>query len=630
MVSAKGIAVVGGNASSAPNLAAKLDAASGVLAGCLGSDSPLAARFDSLRDRLRHNKLQLAVLGQFKRGKSSFINALLGAPVLPIAVVPLTAVPIFISWGATPSVRVAFKDGRADEELSADDPDAIREFLFRFVAEEANPENRLRVNRVDLFYPATILTGGTVLIDTPGVGSTLRHNTEAAIRVVPESDAALFVVSPDPPITEAELEYLRGLKSKVAKILFILNKADYVRIEERTRLADFLRDVLKRNGLWSSGSVIFNVSARDGLDAKQHGDRTELESSGLPGIEDHLRRYLADEKAKTLAQAVARKAEGMLCEAATELDLRAKALSMPLDELSSKSQLFEQALRSIEGQRHTVQDFLAGEQRRLVAELKSRTDSLHEEVCAKLSKVADDELERAEAPAWKAAAQERLAVAIETTFDRSREELIASFSDDVNAAFAKHQRRFEDLINGVRRAAADIFEIQFYQRAEDSAFELTNDPYWVTQHTHESLIPDPSGLVDRLLPQSVRRARLRDRVVRRTNELVLRNTSNLHWALLQSINDTFRKAGSQFEERLNAAIQATRVVIEATLERRRARSFEVEPEIVRVGEHIAALAICREEIVAELHSEGGSAPGAAEGGCCGALGAADASVERAR
>jgi hypothetical protein len=105
----------------------------------------------------------------------------------------------------------------------------------------------------------------------------------------------------------------------------------------------------------------------------------------------------------------------------------------------------------------------------------------------------------------------------------------------------------------------------------------------------------------------------------RTNELVLRNTSNLHWALLQSINDTFRRASSRFEERLNGAIQSTRAAIRATLERRRARSFKVEPEIARVREQIAALSTCREEILAELHADGDNRPDKAEESCCGAL-----------
>lgn len=630
MEPAKGIALARDSAETAPSLAVKLDEASVMLERCLGVGSSLTARLHSLLDRLRHNRLQLAVLGQFKRGKSSFINALLGAPLLPIAVVPLTAVPIFISWGPRALVRVALDGDRAAEEFSTDDPDAIREFLFRFVAEEANPENRLGVDRVELFFPASILSGGTALIDTPGVGSTFRHNTETAIRVLPECDAALFIVSPDPPITEAELEYLHRLKSKVTKILFVLNKADYVRLDERARLVEFLRDVLGKNELWSTDSVVFTISARDGLDAKQRGDRAGLETSGLAAIEDHLRRYLAEEKARTLAEAVAKKAEGILLEATTELELRGKTLAMPLDELSSKSQSFEQSLSSIEGQRHIVQDLLAGEQRRLVAELKSRTDKLHDEVCAKLSKIVDDELGKTESPAWTAEAQRRLAVAIEAAFDQAREELIRSFSADVNAAFATHHRRFEELINDVRKAAADIFEIQFHQVSEDSPFELTNDPYWVTQHIHESLIPDPGGIIDYLLPRSLRRARLRERVVKRTNKLVLRNTSNLHWALLQSINDTFRKAGSQFEDQLSAAIQTTRAVIEATLERRRARSFEVEPELARVREHMEALSKCREEIAAELHTEGETAREATDRDCCAAPATLDSAVERLR
>ena len=90
-------------------------------------------------------------------------------------------------------------------EFAVHAADEIRDVLFRFVAEDANPENRLGVERVELFYPADILADGTVIIDTPGVGSTLRHNTEAAWRVMPECDAAFFVVSADPPITESSL-----------------------------------------------------------------------------------------------------------------------------------------------------------------------------------------------------------------------------------------------------------------------------------------------------------------------------------------------------------------------------------------------------------------------------------------
>jgi GTPase Era involved in 16S rRNA processing len=584
------------------SLGVQLDQAATALGEALAQNAPLIARFDLLRERLRRNQLQLAVLGQFKRGKSTFINALLGAPLLPMAVVPLTAVPTFISWHTSVSARVRFTDGRPTEELSTGDTDAIRRFLFQFVAEDANPENRLGVERIDLFYPAPVLTGNTVLIDTPGVGSTLRHNTEAALRVLPECDAVLFVVSPDPPITEVELEYLRNLKSKIARILFILNKADYVQPDERIRLIEFLRHTVKQQGLWSD-QMIFHVSARDGLDGKQRGDRKATEASGLAAIEDYLRRYLAAEKSQTLMEAIARKAEDILWDAFAELDLRVKTLEMPLEALHAKSQAFEQSLTSIEQRRQVVRDLLDGELRRLLAELRSQTDHLYEDVCGELSKVVEQELASVSPPRWTEAAKKRLARGIEIEFDAACERFVVSFSTTLNASFSAHQRRSEELLNDVRKTAADIFEIEFHSGFEDGWFEFAHDPYWVTQHVRETLIPDPSGLVDRLLPGTVRRTRLRERVIRRTNELVLRNTSSLHWALLQSLNDAFRKASAQFEARLDSAILATKAVIEATLERRRVRTFEVRPEIVRLNSLRAALVGHRNEIVAAARAK---------------------------
>ena len=173
--------------------------------------------------------------------------------MLPIAVVPLTAVPIFISWASEPLIRIGFLDGREPEQFGAAEPDAIRNFLFQFVAEEANPKNRLGITRVDLFYPAPVLADGTVLIDTAGVGSTFHHNTEAAFQVIPECDAVLFVASADPPITQTELDYLRRFEAKTERIFFILNKIDYIGAAERKSVAQFLRKVLEENGLFSAG-----------------------------------------------------------------------------------------------------------------------------------------------------------------------------------------------------------------------------------------------------------------------------------------------------------------------------------------------------------------------------------------
>src|SRR5438128_8056846 len=160
------------------------------------SQAKILTRLDSLRERLTTERFQLAVLGQFKRGKSTVLNALLGQSGLPIGVVPVTAIATFLEPAPASSIRVTYVSGKV-EEFEPPDTDALREKLTTFVTEEANPRNVLNVARVDVFLPGELLDRGVVLIDTPGVGSTLRHQTTAADAGLPECDAALLVVSTD-------------------------------------------------------------------------------------------------------------------------------------------------------------------------------------------------------------------------------------------------------------------------------------------------------------------------------------------------------------------------------------------------------------------------------------------------
>jgi len=577
-------------------LAAMLGRIEPVLEAAIGSESLLLARLRVLRRRQEHTRLQLAVLGQFKRGKSTFINALLGADVLPTGVIPLTAVATFIAWRREPLVVVHFRDEAPNEEFAVHTAEEIRNVLFRFVAEEANPENRLGVERVDLFYPADILADGTVIIDTPGVGSTLRHNTEAALQVLPECDAAFFVVSADPPITEVELEYLRRLKSKTTRVFFILSKADYLRPQEQRSVVEFLQKVLLEKSLIDADGRIFCVSARDGLDAKRSGNNQALETSGIAGLEDHLVRVLAGEKIRWLEDAVRSKAADILAQASAELGLRVRTLNMPIEELAAKSDAFQDALRSIEEQRRITGDLLAGDHRRLREALDSRIDGLRKEIAAKLASVIDTSLSGAESTAWEVPARHALSEAMQAEFDTAREPLASAFATDAEAALHGCQGRVNALVDHVRRTAADIFDVTLGSDAKHDAFELGEDPYWVTESTGATLIPNPSRLIDRLLPARLRRPRLHARMIRQADELIVRNAENLRWAILRGLDETFRKATTQFEERLDETIRATRDVIRDALARRRDQSFAIQPEIGRLVEASASLASLREEL----------------------------------
>jgi GTP-binding protein EngB required for normal cell division len=581
-------------------LAAKLDEAAALLATCMTSGSSVRARFEALRQRLASGRLQLAVLGQFKRGKSTFINALLGASVLPTAVVPLTAIATFIAWGARPMVRVHFNDNRAPEVCTAEQPEAIRDFLFRFVAEEGNPKNRLGVERVELFYPAPILAGGMVFVDTPGIGSTLRHNTETALRLLPECDAALFVVSADPPITDMELDYLRSVKARAAHIFVIINKIDYLVPDEQSRLVEFLSRILRENSILDvPTSAIFRVSARSGLNAKLAGDAGELERSGIEAIAEHLVRHLATEKTQLLEGAIRTKAADILAQASSDLELRIRGLTLPITDLASKLHAFEETLASIEEQRLTVRDHLSGDQRRLKDQVETRIQQLRKYLSARFADVIDSHMSDRGSTVAEDTIRDALSAAIEEEFERARNNTAGAVSADSIAVVTAHQQRIDALIDTIRRTTARVFDVPLRERVEQFTFELAQEPYWMTESLRLRLLPDTSRMIDRVLPAKLRRARRRARIFDQAEELILRNAENLRWALLRGLDETFRGAIANLEERLDDAVKATKGVIAEAIAQRNDRSFKVEPEVARLRHAAVSLDALRAHLAAE-------------------------------
>src|SRR6266508_2154540 len=153
-----------------------------------------------------------------------------GVEVLPAGVLPLTAVPTVLERGE-PVCRVTFTDGHTEEH----DLGAVAEF----VTEEHNPGNRLGVQRVVVRLHAPLLDEGVRLVDTPGVGSVLEHNTRATDAYLPSLDAAILVTSADPPISRGERAFLGRVAEQAVRLFVVLNKADYLSGEELRRTVEF-------------------------------------------------------------------------------------------------------------------------------------------------------------------------------------------------------------------------------------------------------------------------------------------------------------------------------------------------------------------------------------------------------
>jgi GTP-binding protein EngB required for normal cell division len=210
-----------------------------------------------LAARVSEGRFYVACLGQFKRGKSTLLNALVGYAVVPTGFVPVTAVPTVIRFGDEIHARVRMRDGAWRDVAMSD--------LKEYVTEELNPENKKAVDGAEVFVPSPLLFSGMCFVDTPGLGSVFTGNTATTQAFIPHIDAALVVVGADPPIAGEELALVESIGTQVQELILVINKADRTSDPERAAAAKFTREILEKRLHRPMGEV-FEVSAAERME----------------------------------------------------------------------------------------------------------------------------------------------------------------------------------------------------------------------------------------------------------------------------------------------------------------------------------------------------------------------------
>ncbi|MBI2988953.1 MAG: dynamin family protein [Deltaproteobacteria bacterium] len=539
-------------------------------------------RLKELRERLVEERFHLAVLGQFKRGKSTLLNAFLGEPFLPTSVVPLTSIPTLLYGGSKRCVRISFQDGRSSEfsDLSSEQ---ASEILSNYATEERNPANKLGVAKVEVEHPSSSLSRGVVMIDTPGIGSTLLHNTEATLNFLPHCDAALFVVSADPPITEVEVEFLKAVRGKVIRLFFVMNKIDYLTEAEKNSAVGYLRKVVREQAGFNGQEPIFCVSARAALQAKLKGTPALWQESGMAQLQASLLDFLAAEKTRTLQLALARKALDVLADAVMRIRLQCHSLRLPLDDLEKRIQIFDAKVREVERERIIVGDLLTGDRKRVTGFLEKQAEELRQKARNHLQEIVTNALEiTEEVKAIERSAHDRLAEEIPVFFEGELRSFSNAVELRIQETLRSYQDRADDLIEIVRRSAAELFDVSYHAPDSSGAFARTYEPYWVTHNWDAFIGSIPEGLKDRFLPAGIRQRQIRNRLSKDIEALVVHNVENIRWATLQNLDQSFRRFASELDERLKDTMEATRGAIESAYLRRQQRAETVEPEIDRL------------------------------------------------
>ena len=310
--------------------------ADSALAGALDELAAVGSARDreliaALRDRLDAARLRVLVAGEAKRGKSTLINALLGRAVLPAGVTPLTAVATAVRYGDDPHAEVRFADGHEEKQPLTALPD--------LVTERGNPGNRRRIAAVTVYLDAPLLTGGVELVDTPGTGSVFAWDTAAAHEALETMDAAVFVLTADPPVSAAE----RDLYAKVAGLsvatFTVLNKADHLDEAGLSEAAEFTRQVLAEaaGGPGATGRI-YALSARAALNG---GD------PGFAAFAADFKAYLARRRVTDLRSSAVMQARRIAGSLLDEVALTRRAAQLAAGDAADRVARFSERLAEV-------------------------------------------------------------------------------------------------------------------------------------------------------------------------------------------------------------------------------------------------------------------------------------------
>jgi GTPase SAR1 family protein len=309
-----------------------------------------------LTARLAEGRFHLVCVGQFKRGKSTLLNALVDDDVLPAGVVPVTSAVTILRYGPVRGARVRFASG-IEQEIEPGD-------VVAYVSESENSENRKGVRAVEVFLPSALLSEGMCLVDTPGLGSVFAGNAAVTREFVPHVDAALVVLGADPPISGEEMQLVEQVAQEVEHLVFVLNKADRLCDAERAEAARFTEEILSRR-LGRAVGPVYEVSA---LERVQRGQPTRDWSALEAAIESLAHEAGADLVAIAEARGLERLAGALLREIAERHD----ALTRPVEQSERRIAVLRKYVTAAERALSDLGYLLSGEQARMAAEFRER------------------------------------------------------------------------------------------------------------------------------------------------------------------------------------------------------------------------------------------------------------------
>jgi small GTP-binding protein len=339
----------GGNLPEGSGLDARKVAIRGVLAdlGALAERAGLAYVARDIREtrlpKLDDERFTVVVLGEFNHGKSTFINALLGAPIMPTGITPTTAVLAHVMHGPRATATLVGDDGGRTPIASG----ALADWLtVEGQAHQAGKGNGkgeggsagATFHHIELTQPAALLENQLTIVDTPGVNDINEQRAEITYGYLPRADAAVFLLDATQILTASERQFLeeRILRSTRDRLLFVVAKTDLL---DEAELAETLAFAKKHLAAIVPEPAIFPVSAKRAL----AGDRA---GSGMDAFITALGATVENQRRKLLLDHALADATRVSAFVRQSLAIHRRSLELPLPELEQRIGRAHERLRT--------------------------------------------------------------------------------------------------------------------------------------------------------------------------------------------------------------------------------------------------------------------------------------------
>ena len=309
-----------GPAATAESLAV-LDA--GLNACTLYGRPDLAEALVAARERISRPGTRVLVVGEFKQGKSSVVNALLNVRVCPVDDDIATSAPTVVRHAEQVEVTVVIEP---EEEGAAPTTEVIAlQDLASFVTEAGNPANARRVREVEVGLPRSLLASGLSLVDTPGVGGLGSSHNVMTLAALSSADAVLLVSDASQELTEPEVAFLRRAAQLCPNLAVLLTKTDLYPSWRAVLALD--EEHLERQGF--GGTRVLPVSSQLRLHALQHDERDLNAESGFAALTALLRSDVIDDAERRSVAAAASAASQVAGHLVAQLEVERRLLADP-------------------------------------------------------------------------------------------------------------------------------------------------------------------------------------------------------------------------------------------------------------------------------------------------------------